>query len=133
MVSYLRMTYRLNTDRLVIFSVLLWALLPPGIFAWEGNRPSPDNVQWLEQFCSSYMQFLTMGGVLSVVIGFVCAALIWLVHRLDWARNLKISVLFVVSALCLVLYGGSLSFAVFYLPLALINPAVYCFSVSRTE
>lgn len=37
------------------------------------------------------------------------------------------------SILCLVLYGGSLSFAVFYLPLALINPAVYCFSVSRME
>lgn len=32
-----------------------------------------------------------------------------------------------------VLYGGSLSFAVFYLPLALINPAVYCFSVSKVE
>ena len=28
---------------------------------------------------------------------------------------------------------GSLSFAVFYLPLALINPAVYCFSVSKVE
>ena len=47
--------------------------------------------------------------------------------------SLKISVLFVMSILCLVLYGGSLSFAVFYLPLALINPAVYCFSVSRVE
>ena len=67
------------------------------------------------------------------MIGFVCAVLVWLVHRLDWARSLKISVLFVMSILCLVLYGGSLSFAVFYLPLALINPAVYCFSVSRVE
>ena len=35
MVPYPRMTYRLNTDRLVFFSVLLWALLPPGVFAWE--------------------------------------------------------------------------------------------------
>ncbi len=61
MVPYPRMTYRLNTDRLVFFSVLLWVLLPPGVFAWEGNPPSPDNVRWLEQFCSSYMQFLTMG------------------------------------------------------------------------
>ena len=77
------MTYRLNTDRLVFFSVLLWALLPPGVFAWEGNPPSPDNVRWLEQFCSSYIQFLTMGGVLCVVIGFVCAAFIWLVNRQD--------------------------------------------------
>ena len=85
------MTYRLNTDRLVFFSVLLWVLLPPGVFAWEGNPPGPDNVR------------------------------------------LKISVLFVMSILCLVLYGGSLSFAVFYLPLALINPAVYCFSVGRAE
>ena len=80
------MTYRLNTDRLVFFSVLLWVLLPPGVFAWEGNPPGPDNVRWLEQFCSSYMQFLTLGGVLCAVIGFVCAALVWLVHRLDWAR-----------------------------------------------
>ena len=127
------MTYRLNTDRLVCFSVLLWVLLPPGVFAWEGNPPGPDNVRWLEQFCSSYMQFLTLGGVLCAVIGFVCAALVSLVHRLDWARSLKISVLFVMSILCLVLYGGSLSFAVFYLPLALINPAVYCFSVGRAE
>lgn len=47
--------------------------------------------------------------------------------------ELEISVLFVMSILCLVLYGGSLSFAVFYLPLALINPAVYCFSVGRAE
>lgn len=133
MVPYPRMTYRLNTDRLVFFSVLLWVLLPPGVFAWEGNTPSPDNVRWLEQFCSSYMQFLTMGGVLCVVIGFVCAALIWLVNRQDWPRSLKIGILFIVSALCLVLYGGSLSFAVFYLPLALINPAVYCFSVSKVE
>ena len=53
--------------------------------------------------------------------------------RQDWARGLKIGILFIVSALCLVLYGGSLSFAVFYLPLALINPAVYCFSVSKAE
>lgn len=113
--------------------MLLWVLLPPGVFAWEGNPPGPDNVRWLEQFCSSYMQFLTLGGVLCAVIGFVCAALVWLVHRLDWARSLKISVLFVMSILCLVLYGGSLSFAVFYLPLALINPAVYCFSVGRAE
>lgn len=72
-------------------------------------------------------------GVLCVVIGFVCAALIWLVNRQDWPRSLKIGILFIVSALCLVLYGGSLSFAVFYLPLALINPAVYCFSVSKVE
>ena len=93
------MTYRLNTDRLVCFSVLLWVLLPPGVFAWEGNPPGPDNVRWLEQFCSSYMQFLTLGGVLCAVIGFVCAALVWLVHRLDWARSLKISVLFVMSIL----------------------------------
>ena len=121
------MTYRLNTDRLVFLSVLLWVLLPPGVFAWE------DNVRWLEQFCSSYVQFLALGGVLCAVIGFVCAVLVWLVHRLDWERSLKISVLFVMSILCLVLYGGSLSFAVFYLPLALINPAVYCFSVSRME
>ena len=56
------MTYRLNTDRLVFFSVLLWVLLPPGVFAWEGNPPGPDNVRWLEQFCSSYMQFLTLRG-----------------------------------------------------------------------
>ena len=75
------MTYRLNTDRLVCFSVLLWVLLPPGVFAWEGNPPGPDNVRWLEQFCSSYMQFLTLGGVLCAVIGFVCAALVWLVLR----------------------------------------------------
>lgn len=61
------------------------------------------------------------------------AAFIWLVNRQDWARSLKIGILFIVSALCLVLYGGSLSFAVFYLPLALINPAVYCFSVSKVE
>lgn len=54
-------------------------------------------------------------------------------NRQDWARSLKIGILFIVSALCLVLYGGSLSFAVFYLPLALINPAVYCFSVSKAE
>lgn len=26
------MTYRLNTDRLVFLSVLLWVLLPPGVF-----------------------------------------------------------------------------------------------------
>ena len=89
------MTYRLNTDRLVFLSVLLWVLLPPGVFAWEGNPPSPDNVRWLEQFCSSYVQFLALGGVLCAVIGFVCAVLVWLVHRLDWARSLKISVLFV--------------------------------------
>lgn len=127
------MSYRLNTDRLVIFSVLLWGLLPPALFAWEGNPPSSDNVQWLDQFCSSFIQFLTMGGVLGVVIGFVCAVLIWLVHRLNWARSVKIGVLFAVSVLCLVLYGGSLSFALFYLPLALINPAVYCFSVSKAE
>lgn len=88
------MTYRLNTDRLVFLSVLLWVLLPPGVFAWEGNPPGPDNVRWLEQFCSSYMQFLTLGGVLCAVIGFVCAVLVWLVHRLDWARSLK-------SACCL--------------------------------
>ena len=127
------MTYRLNTDRLVFLSVLLWVLLPPGVFAWEGNPPSPDNVRWLEQFCSIYVQFLALGGVLCAVIGFVCAVLVWLVHRLDWERSLKISVLFVMSILCLVLYGGSLSFAVFYLPLALFIPAVYCFSVSRME
>lgn len=133
MVQCRRMTYRLNTDRLVIFSVLLWALLPPGVFAWEGNPPGPDNVRWLEQFCSSYMQFLTMGGVLCVVIGFVCAALIWMVHRQNWGRSVKIGVLFFLSALILMLYGGSLSFALFFLPLALINPAVYCFSVSRME
>ena len=54
-------------------------------------------------------------------------------NRQDWPRSLKIGILFIVSALCLVLYGGSLSFAVFYLPLALINPAVYCFSVSKVE
>lgn len=127
------MTYRLNTDRLVLFSVLLWGLVPPGVFAWEGNPPSPDNVRWLEQFCSSYMEFLFMGGILGIVIGFVCAALIWLVHRLDWARSVKVVVLFLLSAIILVLYGGSLSFAMFYLPLALINPAVYCFSVSKVE
>lgn len=127
------MTYRLNTDRLVLFSVLLWGLVPPGVFAWEGNPPSPDNVRWLEQFCSSYMEFLFMGGILGIVIGFVCAALIWLVHRLDWARSVKVAVLFLLSAIILVLYGGSLSFAMFYLPLALINPAVYCFSVSKVE
>lgn len=73
------MTYRLNTDRLVFLSVLLWVLLPPGVFAWEGNPPSPDNVRWLEQFCSSYVQFLALGGVLCAVIGFVCAVLVWLV------------------------------------------------------
>ena len=127
------MTYRLNTDRLVLFSVLLWGLVPPGVFAWEGNPPSPDNVRWLEQFCSSYMEFLFMGGILGIVIGFVCVALIWLVHRLDWARSVKVAVLFLLSAIILVLYGGSLSFAMFYLPLALINPAVYCFSVSKVE
>lgn len=127
------MTYRLNTDRLVLFSVLLWGLVPPGVFAWEGNPPSPDNVRWLEQFCSSYMEFLFMGGILGIVIGFVCAALIWLAHRLDWARSVKVAVLFLLSAIILVLYGGSLSFAMFYLPLALINPAVYCFSVSKVE
>lgn len=127
------MTYRLNTDRLVFSSVLLWALLPPGVFAWEGNPPSPDNVLWLDQFCSSYMQFLTMIGVGCVVVGFICAALIWLIHRLNWSRSLKICVLFIVSVLCLILYGGSFSFALFYLPLALINPGVYCFSLSRGE
>lgn len=127
------MSYRLNTDRLVLFSVLLWGLFPPAIFAWEGNPLSPDNVRWLDQFCSSYVQFLTMGGLLGVIIGFVCAVLIWLVHRLDWTRSVKIIVLFIVSVLCLVLYGGSLSFALFYLPLSLINPAVYCFSISKAE
>lgn len=43
---YLCMTYRLNTDRLVLFSVLLWGLLPPGLFAWGSNPPTPDNVRW---------------------------------------------------------------------------------------
>ena len=43
------------------------------------------------------------------------------------------TVLFLLSAVILILYGGSLSFALFYLPLALINPAVYCFSVSKAE
>lgn len=127
------MTYRLNLDRLVLFSVLLWGLVPPGLFAWEGNPPGPDNVQWLDRFCSSYMEFLTMGGILGVVIGFVCTALIWVVHRQDWARSVKIAILFLLSALVLVLYGGSLSFALIFLPLALINPAVYCFSVSKLE
>lgn len=127
------MTYRLNTDRLVLFSVLLWGLLPPGLFAWGSNPPTPDNVRWLDQFCSSYVGFLTMGGILGIIIGFVCAVLIWLVHRLTWARSVKIAVLFLLSAVILILYGGSLSFALFYLPLALINPAVYCFSVSEAE
>ena len=77
-----------------------------------------------KQLFQALIGSLVMGGA---------AALVWLVHRLDWARSLKISVLFVMSILCLVLYGGSLSFAVFYLPLALINPAVYCFSVGRAE
>ena len=116
------MTYRLNTDRLVLFSVLLWGLLPPGLFAWGSNPPTPDNVRWLDQFCSSYVEFLTMGGILGIIIGFVCAVLIWLVHRLTWARSVKIAVLFLLSAVILILYGGSLSFALFYLPLALINP-----------
>ena len=127
------MTYRLNTDRLVLFSVLLWGLLPPGLFAWGSNPPTPDNVRWLDQFCSSSVEFLTMGGILGIIIGFVCAVLIWLVHRLTWARSVKIAVLFLLSAVILILYGGSLSFALFYLPLALINPAVYCFSVSKAE
>ena len=130
---YLCMTYRLNTDRLVLFSVLLWGLLPPGLFAWGSNPPTPDNVRWLDQFCSSYVEFLSMGGILGIIIGFVCAVLIWLVHRLTWARSVKIAVLFLLSAVILILYGGSLSFALFYLPLALINPAVYCFSVSKAE
>ena len=47
--------------------------------------------------------------------------------------SVKIAVLFLLSAVILILYGGSLSFALFYLPLALINPAVYCFSVSKAE
>ena len=127
------MTYRLNTDRLVLISVLLWGLLPPGLFAWGSNPPTPDNVRWLDQFCSSYVEFLTMGGILGIIIGFVCAVLIWLVHRLTWARSVKIAVLFLLSAVILILYGGSLSFALFYLPLALIIPAVYCFSVSKAE
>ena len=127
------MMYRLNTDRLVLFSVLLWGLVPPGVFAWGSNAPTSDNVRWLDQFCSSYVEFLTMGGILGIIIGFVCAALIWLVHRLTWTRSVKIAVLFLLSAVILILYGGSLSFALFYLPLALINPAVYCFSVSRAE
>ncbi|MFR1320679.1 MAG: hypothetical protein ACLSCR_10565 [Akkermansia sp.] len=110
------MTYRLNTDRLVLFSVLLWGLLPPGLFAWGSNPPTPDNVRWLDQFCSSYVEFLTMGGILGIIIGFVCAVLIWLVHRLTWARSVKIAVLFLLSAVILILYGGSLSFALFYLP-----------------
>ena len=130
---YLCMMYRLNTDRLVLFSVLLWGLVPPGVFAWGSNPPTPDNVRWLDQFCSSYVEFLTMGGILGIIIGFVCAALIWLVLRLTWTRSVKIAVLFLLSAVILILYGGSLSFALFYLPLALINPAVYCFSVSRAE
>lgn len=66
---YLCMTYRLNTDRLVLFSVLLWGLLPPGLFAWGSNPPTPDNVRWLDQFCSSYVEFLTMGGILGIIIG----------------------------------------------------------------
>ena len=107
---YLCMTYRLNTDRLVLFSVLLWGLLPPGLFAWGSNPPTPDNVRWLDQFCSSYVEFLTMGGILGIIIGFVCAVLIWLVHRLTWARSVKIAVLFLLSAVILILYGGSLSF-----------------------
>ena len=130
---YLCMMYRLNTDRLVLFSVLLWGLVPPGGFAWGSNPPTPDNVRWLDQFCSSYVEFLTMGGIIGIIIGFVCAALIWLVHRLTWTRSVKIAVLCLLSAVILILYGGSLSFALFYLPLALINPAVYCFSVSRAE
>ena len=52
------------------------------------------------------------------------------VRQMPWLFGIA---LFVMSILCLVLYGGSLSFAVFYLPLALINPAVYCFSVGRAE
>ncbi|MZX02559.1 hypothetical protein GUA89_28625, partial [Escherichia coli] len=55
------MTYRLNTDRLVFFSVLLWVLLPPGVFAWEGNPPGPDTVRWLEHSCYSYMPVSTVG------------------------------------------------------------------------
>ena len=74
-----------------------------------------------------------MGGILGIIIGFVCAVLIWLVHRLTWARSVKIAVLFLLSAVILILYGGSLSFALFYLPLALITPAVYWFSVSTAE
>lgn len=127
------MSYRINTDRLIICSILLWVLVPPAMFAWEGNPPSPDNVRWLEQFSASYLEFWSMGCIIGVVVGFVCGALIWLVHRLTWARSLKIALLFIFSVLCLTVYGGSVSFAIFYLPLALINPAVYCFSVSKVK
>ena len=54
-------------------------------------------------------------------------------REMSWYTSPTVSYTHLVSALCLVLYGGSLSFAVFYLPLALINPAVYCFSVSKVE
>lgn len=127
------MTYRINTDRLVLCSILLWVLAPPALLAWGANPPSPDNVRWLEQFAAGYLDFLVMGGGQGVVVGFLCAALIWLVHRLAWTRGVKIVLLFVFSFLCLALYGGSFPFALFYLPLALINPVVYFISVSKVE
>ncbi|MFR4223719.1 MAG: hypothetical protein ACLT38_08840 [Akkermansia sp.] len=78
------------------------------------------------------MQFLTLGGVLCAVIGFVCAVLVWLVHRLDWARSLKISVLFVMSIPAWSCMAARFPCRVLS-SLAPINPAVYCFSVGRTE
>ncbi len=126
------MKYRLNMDRMVIYSVLLWVLLPPGLLSWSSNPPSADNVRWLQEFCGGYITALSQVGIVGAVFGFICALVTWLTHRQAWNRMLKIALLFLFPALVLMLWGGW-EFALFYLPVAIICPLVYLLSSAKVE
>ncbi len=126
------MNYRLNLDRMVIYSVLLWVLLPPGLLSWSANPPGADNIRWLQEFCGGYITALSQVGIVGAVFGFVCALVTWLAHRQNWSRIFKIALLFIFPVLVLMLWGGW-EFALFYLPVALICPLVYLLWTSRGE
>ncbi len=126
------MNYRLSMDRLVLYSVVLWALLPSGLLAWSGNKPGPENTQWLGQFCRGYMDALCNVGILGAVFGFLYAGVTWLVHKQKWNRMVKIVVLFLLPVLALMMMGGW-EFALFYLPVSLIGPLTYLLCARKVK
>ncbi len=117
----------MNGDRLVLFSVLAWAILPPILMVF--GQASTDS-QVAENFVTYYIDVFAQWGIFGAVIGFVFAFLTYWLNKQEWENWLKIGVLFLICFLGLMTYQG-IQFALYYLPLCLIAPVVFFICRSR--
>lgn len=111
----------MNSDRLVLISVLAWAIVPPILMVF--GQASSDS-QVAENFVAHYIDVFAKWGIFGAVIGFVFAFLTYWLNKKDWENWLKIGTLFMICFLGLMTYQG-LQFALYYLPLCLIAPVVF--------